>query len=161
MLRVPAVLRGTKRKHPLLGAALFFVAPAAAEGRVEAEFIQRLAQRLRQHDVRICGAVGPRPDPGALAFLIGVHQEFQAEFLRGGVAEFQHLAEVPARGDLQQRKRWLGGRKGLARDMQHHRTVLAHGIQHHRSFTFRHHLAEDVNAFGFQPLQIIQGRHLL
>src|ERR1700691_1213941 len=66
ILRIPAVLRGTEREHALLGAALLLVPAAAAECRIEAVLVQRLAQGLGEHDVGIRGAVGPRLDSGTL-----------------------------------------------------------------------------------------------
>src|SRR5260370_11040129 len=152
-------MRGAKRKHPLFRAALFFVAAAAAEGRIEAVLVQGLAQRLGEHDVGIGGAVGPGFDPGAHTLLIGVDQEFQAEFLCGGVPEFQHFPEIPPRCDLQQRKRRLRGRKGLARQMQHHRAILADRIQQDRLFTLRDDFAKYVNALRLEPLQIVERGH--
>src|SRR6202041_3333549 len=153
------MLRGTEREHALLGAALPLVPAAAAECRIEAVLVQGLAQGLGEHDVGIGGAMGPRLDPGALPLFVGMHQEFQAVLRGGGVAKFEHLAKIPARGDLQQRERRLGGRKGLARQMQHHRAVLAHRIQHDRLFTLRDHFAENVNALGLESLQIIERGH--
>ena len=160
ILGVPAMLRGAKRKHALFGAALFFVPAAAAECRIEAVLIQSLAQRLREHDVGIRGAMGPRFDAATHALIIGVHQEFQAVFFGGGIAEFEHLAKIPPRCDLQQRERRLPGRKRLAREMQHHRAILAHRIQHDRLFTLRSHFAKNVNALGLEALQIVERGHL-
>src|ERR1700694_5317484 len=153
------MLRRTERKHALLGAAFFFVAAAAAEGRIEAVLVQGLAQRLGEHDVGIGGAVGPWFDPRAFTFLVGMHQEFQAEFRCGGIAELEHFPEIPPRCDLQQRKRRLRGRKRLAREVQHHRAILAHRIEHHGLFTLRDHFAQYVNALGLEPLQIVERGH--
>ena len=40
--------------------------------------------------------------------------------------------------------------------MQHHRAVLAHRIQHDGAFALGDDLSHDVNAFGFQALQMRQ-----
>ena len=46
--------------------------------------------------------------------------------LRGpAVAQFDHFAELPGGVDMKQRKRRLGRVKGLEREMQHHRGILA------------------------------------
>src|ERR1700677_1492254 len=153
------MLRGTEREHTLLGAALLLVPAAAAECRIEAVLVQRLDQGLSEHDVGIRGAMGPRLDAGALPLLVGVHQEFQAVLHRGRIAEIEHFPKVPARGDLQQRERSFCGRKGLARQMQHHRAVLALRIEHDRLLTLRDHFAEDVDALGLESLQIIERGH--
>ncbi len=42
------------------------------------------------------------------------------------------------------------------RQVQHHRAVLADGIQHHRLFALGHHLAHDVDGLGLEPLQVGQ-----
>jgi hypothetical protein len=38
--------------------------------------------------------------------------------------------------------------------MQHHRAVLADRVKHDRLFALGHHLAHDVDALGFQALQV-------
>ena len=43
--------------------------------------------------------------------------------------------------------------KRALREVQHHRAVLADGIQHHRILGLRNYLADDVNALGLEPLQ--------
>jgi hypothetical protein len=48
------------------------------------------------------------------------------------------------------------GVEGLAREVQHHRAVLADGIEHHGLLGFRHDLAHDVNALGLEPLEMGQ-----
>src|SRR5690606_37428131 len=47
VLGVPAVMAVAEREDALLGPALFLVAARAAEGRVKAVKVERLAQRLR------------------------------------------------------------------------------------------------------------------
>jgi anti-sigma factor RsiW len=46
--------------------------------------------------------------------------------------------------------------KGLARQVQHDRAVLADGIQHHRLVGLCDDLAHDVDALGLQPLQVVE-----
>ena len=53
VLGVPGMLGVAEGEDALLGARLFLVAPRAAECRVEAVFVQRLAQRHRLHDMRM------------------------------------------------------------------------------------------------------------
>src|SRR5947207_15711188 len=40
--------------------------------------------------------------------------------------------------------------------MQHHRAVLAGGIEHHRPLAPRDYLAQDVDALGLEPLEMAQ-----
>ncbi len=42
--------------------------------------------------------------------------------------------------------------------MQHHRAVLADGIEHHRLLALGDDLAHDVDALGFKPLKVGQAR---
>jgi len=52
-----------------------------------------------------------------------------------------------------------GGRagvEGLYRQPQHHRRILADGIEHHRAFALGGDLPQDVDALGFQPLEVRQ-----
>jgi hypothetical protein len=46
--------------------------------------------------------------------------------------------------------------EGLASQVQHHGAVLADRIQHHRAVGLGHHLAHDVDALGFEALQVGQ-----
>ena len=150
------MLRGAEREHALLGTTLLLVAPAAAECGIEAVQVERLAQRLGQHDVGVGGAMRPGLHAGAGPRLVGMDEQLHTEALRRRVAELDHLAEIPAAGDLEQRERRLRRRKGLQRQVQHHRAVLADGIQHHRPFALRNDFPEDVDALGLQALQVGQ-----
>ncbi len=73
------------------------------------------------------------------------------------VAEGVHVAELPARVDVHQREGRLGRVEGLHRQVQHHGAVLADRIQHDGLVGFGHHLAHDVDALGFEALQMGQG----
>src|SRR3546814_1273382 len=57
VLRVPAVIGRTERKHPFLRPALLLIAPRPAERRVETIFIQRLFQPLGLPHVGVQRAV--------------------------------------------------------------------------------------------------------
>jgi len=51
------------------------------------------------------------------------------------------------------RRRW---KECLFRQVQHHRRILADGIEHHRLFGLGHHLAHDVDGFGFETVEMGQ-----
>ena len=95
--------------------------------------------------------------PGAQSVLVGVDDQLAAEFLRAAVAEFDHLAKFPCRVDMQQRERQRRGIERLECQMQQDRAVLADGIQQHGVVGGRDDLAEDVDALGFQALEVGQG----
>ena len=97
--------------------------------------------------------------PCASAVVVDVHEQLDAEPLRGRVAERDHLAELPGRVDVQQRERRLGRIERLHRQVQQHRAVLADRIQHHRPFALGDHLAQDVDALGFEALQVRESNH--
>ena len=98
--------------------------------------------------------VGERADASADAFLIAVDNEFQAQILDVAVAEFDHLAKFPGGVHMHQRERRLAGVKCLQRQMQHHRRVLADGIEHDRALELGGDFAHDVDAFRFQLLEV-------
>jgi hypothetical protein len=43
--------------------------------------------------------------------------------------------------------------------VQHNSAILAHGIEHHRIFGLRNHLAHDVDAFGLKPFKMGKRGH--
>src|SRR3546814_6510282 len=53
--------------------------------------------------------------------------------------------------DLERRR---GRVKGLAGEMQHHRRILAHRIEHHRPLGLGDHLAHDVDALRLELLEM-------
>ena len=96
----------------------------------------------------------PRREP----FLVGVHDEIEAELARGAIAEGDHVAELPGGVDVQQRERRLGRIERLARQMQQDGGVLADRIEQHRAAELRGGLAEDVDALGLQQVEMAQRR---
>ena len=48
------------------------------------------------------------------------------------------------------------GMKGLPRQVQHHRGILADRIEHHRIAALGGDFADDVDALGFEPLEVGQ-----
>ena len=88
-----------------------------------------------------------RTDACAQPLLIDVHDEVETEFHRAAVAERDHLLEFPGGVHMKKRKRRLRGPEGLHGEVQHHRAVLADGIEHHRLAELRGDFAHDVDAF--------------
>jgi hypothetical protein len=153
------VLVAAEREDALLGAALFLVTPGAAEGRVEAELVERLLERLGLHDVGVHGgAVGEGVDALRDAVRVGVHDQVEAELLRDAVAQLVHRPELPAGVDVQQRKWGQSRVESLQRDVQHRRAVLADRVEHDRVVALGNDLAHDLDAFGFQTLQVREPR---
>ncbi len=117
------------REDALLGAALLLVAPRAAESRVEAALVERLAQRLGLHHLGVdLAARGDGRDAARDALLVDVDAQIEPEPPRRLVAEGDHLAELPGRVDVQQRKGQRRGMERLHRDVQHRAGILADRI---------------------------------
>src|SRR6185436_1053262 len=125
VLRIPAVLRIAEREHALLGAGLLFVTARTTDGGIGAVLVERLLERLGLHDVGVAAAVRERRDAGGAAGLVRVDDELGVQTLRGLVAELDHLLELPAGVDVQQREGNAAREECLAGEMQQDRGVLA------------------------------------
>ena len=159
VLRIPGMRRRAEREDALLGAGLFFVAPRAAEGRVEAVFVERLLQAFRLHHLGMKRRAGiERIDAAPDAVLVDMHEQVEAEPLGGRVAELDHFTKLPCRIDMEERERRLRRIERLHRQMKHHRRVLADRIKHDRVAEFGRNLAHDVDALGLQALQVRRRR---
>ena len=117
--------------------------------------IEGLLQRVGLHDLGVLLAamldgvdvlgqpVGVRPD-----------QEPDLGLACHTVAELDHLPELPARVHVQQRERDGPGMKGFLGEAQHHRGILADRVQHPRVLELRCDFPDDVDALGFELLQM-------
>jgi len=147
--------RVAETEHALLGAALFLVAAGTADGGIVTARIERLTQTLGLHHVGVyAGAVADRADALRQPERIDVDLQLDAVARRHRIAKRVHLAEFPAGVDVQQRDRRWRRKKRLAQQMQQHRAVLADRVQHHRLAEFRRHLAQDVDALGFEAVEM-------
>ena len=95
-----------------------------------------------------------RVDAPRVGVLIVMDDQLHPGRLGGAVAQLVHGAEFPGRVDMEERKGRGRRIKGLAREVQHHRAVLADRIEHHRLGRLGDELAQDMDALGFQPLQV-------
>ena len=135
-----------QRKHPLLGAAFFLVAARAADRGVDAVTVERLLERQRLHHMGVeRGAGGDRADAFLEAFLVDMDDQVQFQPFRGGVAKGDHVAELPRRVDVQQRKRHPAGAERLERQMQQDARILADRIQDGRALKLRSGLTQNVD----------------
>ena len=82
--------------------------------------------------------------------------EIEAQRARCVVAELEHLVKLVAGVDMQERKRDGSREKGFLRQAKHDRGVFADRVQHDRLLKFRSNLAEDVDALGFETLEMAQ-----
>src|SRR4029077_8123759 len=129
---VPAVARRAEREDALLGAALFFVAPRAAEGRVQAVFVERLLQGLGLHDMGMegrarCDRADAAPDP----VLVDMNDEVQVQPAGRGIAKPDTPPKLPGGVNVKQREGEGRGMERLYRKVQHHAGVLADRVKHH------------------------------
>jgi hypothetical protein len=156
-LRVPAMAGRTEGEDPLLGAAFLLVAARAAESHVEAVMVERRLQRLGLHDVGIGAAVVEGVDPAGQPIPIDPFVQLETELLHPPVPEGDHLAELPGGIDMEQREGRFARCEGLHRQMQHDGAVLSDGIEHHGRLGLGRDFPHDVDAFGFEPLQMRHG----
>jgi hypothetical protein len=100
--------------------------------------------------------VGDRIDALGDAFGVGVGVQDDAGLAGAAIAERDHLAEFPAGVHVQQRDRRTRRIKGLEQQVQEHRAVLADRIQHHRIAEPGRDLAQDVDAFRLEAIEVGQ-----
>ena len=99
-----------------------------------------------------------RADAARQTFLIGVHDELEAELGGATVAERDHVAELPGGIDVQQRKRQLRRIERLQRQVQENRGILADRIEQHRVVALGDSLPDDVDAFGLELSRCVSWR---
>jgi hypothetical protein len=146
----------TYREDALLCAGFFLVATRASERRCETKLVQRLFQRLGFHDVRVvCRAMIEWVDPVGERLLVRVNSQVEPHFASRSVTEGDHLAELPGRVDVQERKRERGGIEGLPSDVQEHGAVLSYRVQQYGPFTLGYDCPEDLDAFSFQVVEMV------
>ena len=116
--------------------------------------IERLLQAFRLPHVGVQRAVIERIDAFRQRFGILIDEQLHAGFARGPVAQRVHVAKLPGRIDVQQRKRRARGIERLLRQVQHHGAVLADRVQHHRPLRLGDDLAHDVNALGLEAFEM-------
>ena len=103
-------------------------------------------------------AVGDGIDPLFNPFFVDVDDEFQTQLLGHIIIPHGvHLPEFPGGVDMHQREGGLGGVEGLEGQVDHAGRVLADAVEHDRVFELRHHLADDMDALGFQLLEMGEG----
>src|SRR5262249_36576565 len=79
VLRIPTVIGGAEGEDAFLGAALLFVAPRAAEGCVEAVFVERLFEALSLPEIGVQRrAVLERIDAARFGVWILVYDQLEA-----------------------------------------------------------------------------------
>ena len=92
--------------------------------------------------------------PALHPVLVDVDDQIEAKPARRFVAEGDHLAELPGRIDVQQRKRRLGRIEGLHRHMKHDARIFADRVEHHGIAHLSDNFPHDVNGLGLQPLEM-------
>jgi len=96
--------------------------------------------------------VDPLVDP----LLVRVDQQIEVVLAAVPVPELDHLSELPGGVDVQQREGELARVERLAGQVHHHRGVLADRVEHHRVVELGGDLADDVDALGFELLEVAQ-----
>ena len=147
-----AVAKGV---DPLLGARLLFIAPCAAKGCVEVVVLQGIEQCLRlEQPAASLGIERNRVRPCCNRRFIPPYQQFGANRASHLIAKGNHLVKLEPGVDMQQRKRNRPWVEGFLRKAQHHRGILADGVQHHRPLKFGDHFAKNVEALCLEQTQM-------
>ena len=101
-----------------------------------------------------------RVDAAGERFRVLVHDEVDARLGCDLVAERVHVAKLPRRIDVEQRKGQRAREESLLREVEHHRRILADRIEHHRLVRLGDRLAQDMDALGLEPVEMGQLLHV-
>ncbi len=96
--------------------------------------------------------------PAAIAGSFRQTSSSGADAARHLVAEREHLAELEAGIDVEQREGNRAGVKRLLRQAQHDGRIFADGVEHHGPLKLGGHFANDVNALGLEETKMAQAR---
>ncbi len=153
--RIPLAELVTQGEDALLGAGLLLVAATASEDCVELVVDDRVEKGLGLQGV--AGAVGALAQTAVVDVVLDARDlEAEPEAFDRRIAVFEDLGEVVTRVDVQDRERHGCGPERLGRQVQHHDRVLAAGEQQNGTFEFGHHLTENMDGFGLEPLELAQ-----
>src|SRR5579875_43281 len=142
-----------EREDSLLGPRFFFVAATAAEDGVEPVGGNGVEQR---HGLqRVSRSVRPFPQLSGVNVVLNAHDdELKAEPRDQSVAKVEDLREIVSGVHVHDREGNGRRPEGFQRKVKHHRAVLPAGEEQHGTLKFSSHLPNDVNALGFQEVQV-------
>ena len=100
------------------------------------------------------GAMRQRRNALAHAVLVDMHAKVDVTSSGHLIAKRDHLAKFPGGIHVQHRQRRHGRVESLAQQVQQHRGILADRIQHYRTLKACLHLAENVDALGFEIVEV-------
>ena len=153
--RVPGAERVAQAEDALLGAGLLLVTAATAEDGVELVGLDGVEQRDGLE--RVPGTVRTLTQAAVVDVVLHVgHDQTKPEAGDRLVAVVEHLGEVVAGVDVQQRERWRRRGEGLDRQVQHDDGVLATAEQHHGPLELAGDLAEDVDRLRLEVVEVVQ-----
>ena len=98
-----------------------------------------------------------RVDPSRRGVWVLMDDQFHPRFFGGLFPQRIHVLELPCRVDMHEREgrgRWI---ECFLRKVQHDGAVLADRIKHHGLFRLCDDFAHDMDALGFEPLEMGQG----
>ena len=161
--RVPLAEVVAEREDPLLGAGALLVAARAAERGVEAAVLDRVEQRDGLQPVARRAGLGRIPllaraaggdrvlDPGG--------DQALAQLADAALDVLEHLGEVVARVDVQHGEREAAGAEGLLGETEKDDRVLAAREHEHGPLELGRDLAEHVDGFGLERVEMVGGAH--
>ena len=154
-LRVPLAELVAVGVDALLGAGLLLVAAATAERGGETFLLDGVQQGADLEPVA-AGLAVVHDDPVLDRLLDARDDQANTQSADPGVPAREHLGEVVAGVDLQDRERDLGRVEGLLGQPEHDDGVLAAGEHQNRLLELRRDLAEDVDRLRFQLVELTQ-----
>ena len=127
-------------------------------GRVVDETGPRRSRNRLQTTTLLDAIAEHKFDAAFQCFRVAVNDQLHAGRVRGTVAQLVHGAEFPGGIDMEQREGRRCREESLLRQVQHHRAVLAHRIEHDGLRRLGHHLAHDVDSLRLEALEMGEGR---
>ncbi len=95
-----------------------------------------------------------RPDALRHPLLVDMNDQVKAQVMRQTITKLDHLPELPGGIHMKQGEGRLARIKSLHRQVEHHRRIFADRIEHDRPIELRGHFPNDVDALGFQLLEM-------
>ena len=156
VFRIPLAEAVAEAEETFLGAGLFLVAPRAADGAVELEFLDGGEE---DGDLKLVAAdlTGDRlRDALFEGFVHRADDELGAKLLGAAVAELDEFWKFVAGLDVEERHGNVRGAKGFFREAQEADGILAAGKEQGGALELGGDLAHDMDRLGFEMLQMIK-----
>ena len=155
VLGIPLTECISERENSLFGSGAFFVAARTPDRGVEFVLLQGGKQCFSlQVPATSRNAQFQRVGSSCNGFFVAVHDQPRTDRSCKSVAELEHLFELVAGIDVQQRERKRRRMKSLPGEVNEDAGVFTDGVQDHRIAKFRGHLSQYEDRFVFEGVQM-------